>query len=308
MNKTLLLISLMLITALTGCKSQEEKQAEFINNQTTLTQSLILNKKNHINTLPNAMIVNAYADKLEATNPEYKKIAETMRVEATKNSKALKDFSKRLNSVNKHPKNDNQFKIAADEIDSIQGGVKDYNNSLIDVANVLADLSNGKLHRIGGMTSSSTEKTRKGEELVGNPTYGHWQNDSNGTSFWAWYGMYSMFSNNRPFYQSHYYSHPSPSYYDYQGRNYSSRTWRSNYRSSHSQISSSTIRKPNYRAAPKKIKSSYSRRTPKATQFKRNTSSSYSSNRKVGSSYRGSSSRSARVSYRSYSRRGRSGK
>jgi len=36
--------------------------------------------------------------------------------------------------------------------------------------------------------------TPAGLAFVGNPQYGRWQNDDRGTSFWAWYGQYALFS------------------------------------------------------------------------------------------------------------------
>lgn len=48
-----------------------------------------------------------------------------------------------------------------------------------------------------------------GYQYIGNSQYGHWQNDSRGNSFWAFYGQYAFFSHvfgfgNRSFYRSDY--------------------------------------------------------------------------------------------------------
>ncbi len=42
---------------------------------------------------------------------------------------------------------------------------------------------------------SQKAETQSSNALVGNPSYRHWQQDNGGRSFWAWYGMYSMFNN-----------------------------------------------------------------------------------------------------------------
>jgi hypothetical protein len=39
-----------------------------------------------------------------------------------------------------------------------------------------------------------TNPTPAGLAFVGNPRYGEWQSDDRGTSFWAWYGAYRLFS------------------------------------------------------------------------------------------------------------------
>lgn len=60
----------------------------------------------------------------------------------------------------------------------------------------------------------------RGEQLIGNPSYGNWQTGSNGMSFWAWYGMYSMMGNmlGRPTYYSDWGRNRNYSYYNDYGR------------------------------------------------------------------------------------------
>ncbi|MBE8167450.1 MAG: hypothetical protein HAW66_03640 [Shewanella sp.] len=76
-----------------------------------------------------------------------------------------------------------------------------FNDMLSDPVNVIADMSNGSLARINAISreaellANGAESFGAGSQLVGNPGYGNWQTNSSGTSFWAWYGMYSMFSN-----------------------------------------------------------------------------------------------------------------
>ena len=76
-----------------------------------------------------------------------------------------------------------------------------YNSALTDTVNALADISNGTLPRVSSMSKAEEALVNDasdygaGSQLVGNPAYGQWNQSSGGTSFWAWYGMYSMFSN-----------------------------------------------------------------------------------------------------------------
>ncbi|PCJ32036.1 MAG: hypothetical protein COA99_16675, partial [Moraxellaceae bacterium] len=83
-------------------------------------------------------------------------------------------------------------------------------DALSGPANVLSDMSEGRLPRVNAISrkaeqSQGASKQEVGQQLVGNPSYGNWRTHSSGRSFWEWYGMYSMFSN---FYPSRY------NYYD----------------------------------------------------------------------------------------------
>ena len=42
---------------------------------------------------------------------------------------------------------------------------------------------------------ADTNATPPGMGFVGNPEYGKWEKDSDGNSFWSWYGKYALFSN-----------------------------------------------------------------------------------------------------------------
>lgn len=100
-----------------------------------------------------------------------------------------------------------------------------YNDMLSDPVNVVADMSQGQLARVNAISreaealANGTDGTEPGSQLVGNPAYGSWQTGSNGTSFWAWYGMYAMFSNfTRPIYYDNWSSRRGYSYYNDVGR------------------------------------------------------------------------------------------
>lgn len=101
-----------------------------------------------------------------------------------------------------------------------------FNDMLSDPVNVVADMSDGKLARVNAISREAATLANGGEDfgpgsqLVGNPSYGSWQTDSSGTSFWAWYGMYSMFSNvfNRPISYDRWSGNRGYSYYNDVGR------------------------------------------------------------------------------------------
>ncbi len=101
-----------------------------------------------------------------------------------------------------------------------------YNDMLSDPVNVVADMSEGKLARVNAVSreaaalANNAEDFGPGSQLVGNPAYGSWQSGSNGMSFWAWYGMYSMFSNifHRPIYYDNWSGRRGYSYYNDVGR------------------------------------------------------------------------------------------
>ncbi|OUR86850.1 hypothetical protein A9Q85_05355, partial [Cycloclasticus sp. 44_32_T64] len=97
----------------------------------------------------------------------------------------------------------------------------EFNNSLSDVVNTLAALSDGQL-AVVNVSASQRASAQQTNALVGNPAYGSWSQNSSGQSLWAWYGMYSMFSNvvgmNRYSYGG-WASRPHYSYYGNYGRN-----------------------------------------------------------------------------------------
>ncbi|WP_394130458.1 hypothetical protein [Shewanella maritima] len=101
-----------------------------------------------------------------------------------------------------------------------------FNDMLSDPVNVIADMSQGTLARVNAMSreaealANGSEDYGAGSQLVGNPAYGSWQTNSSGMSFWAWYGMYSMFSNmfHRPIHYDRWSGSRGYSYYNDVGR------------------------------------------------------------------------------------------
>ena len=187
-----------------------------------------------------------------------------------------------------------------------------YNDMLSDPLNVVADMSDGALARVNSISreaaalANGSEDFGAGSQLVGNPSYGNWQTGSNGMSFWAWYGMYSMFSNltRGPIGYDRWSSRRNYSYYNDVGRyRYTSpkqaRAQTQTYERTKKQYSSQGKRFDSPYAKSRTGSTSLSRQstsTPKASSTGRTASSKskFRSNYSKDSSFRNSSSRTTR--------------
>ncbi|QQX79476.1 hypothetical protein JK628_18400 [Shewanella sp. KX20019] len=186
-----------------------------------------------------------------------------------------------------------------------------YNDMLSDPLNVVADMSDGTLARVNSISreaaalANGSEDFGAGSQLVGNPSYGNWQTGSNGMSIWAWYGMYSMFSNltRGPIGYDRWSSRRNYSYYNDVGRyRYTSpkqaRAQTQTYERTKKQYSSQGKRFDSPYAKSRTGSTSLSRQstsTPKASSTGRTASKSkFRSNYSKDSSFRNSSSRTTR--------------
>lgn len=148
----------------------------------------------------NALILKEYAKILKTQKPALRSLINNLEQDASSRGAIYKNLQNRLNSL----KNEAalfetplaQYQEANAIIDAAQP--ENYNLALIDVVNVLADMSDGTLPRIeteskqATLAANRSEDMGAGSQLIGNPSYGQW-NNSGGTSVWAWYGMYAMF-------------------------------------------------------------------------------------------------------------------
>ena len=106
----------------------------------------------------------------------------------------------RLNTVKNQPQMFESSQAIYDELLNLYQAADPvlYSDALSDPLNVLADMSDGTLPRVNALSKAQSMSANKaqdfgtGEQLIGNPSYGSWTTGSNGMSFWAWYGMYSM--------------------------------------------------------------------------------------------------------------------
>jgi len=148
----------------------------------------------------NAHLISQYANKVSAQKPELKALIDEFRKDATPNGPMFLALADRFNTVKNQPQMFANSQAVFDELLNIYQAADPvlYSDALSDPLNVLADMSDGVLPRINSLSKSQSQLANTaqdfgvGEQLIGNPSYGSWQSGSNGMSFWAWYGMYSM--------------------------------------------------------------------------------------------------------------------
>ena len=176
--------------------------------------------------LTNIRIIKTYAGVVGAARPQLAGLVGELRKEATTEGLNFTNLGTRLAAVDAAPRGKEEANRALDEIIRIEAAADPvvYNDSLVDVLNVLADLSGGKLARMEGAAREGPSTQGAGGHLVGNPAYGNWRRDSTGRSFWEWYGAYALFRDVfwRPgrYYHDDWYPRRGWSYYGDVGRNY----------------------------------------------------------------------------------------
>ncbi|MEH6404776.1 MAG: hypothetical protein V7750_15475 [Sneathiella sp.] len=193
-------------------------------------------------TLPNLQYLKQYAAAVRRINPDMKELVSTLEAEGTNKGGSYLFLKQRLDAA-KHlfatdaEKSRTAAISASTEAIAVSHASKPdvFNDSLIDVVNVLADMSKGALPKLKfGATEDKTMPPT--QHLVGNPRYGSW-NSGSGGSIWAWYGQYRLFSDvlgwrsGYRYNQDYWYRSRSGSYYGDVGRHYygtgkNNNTWR----------------------------------------------------------------------------------
>lgn len=173
----------------------------------------------------NARLVISYSRYVARNRPDVEEIAKELGREGTTKGLAYQSLLDRLGKVNRRPKDEKEADASLDELLRIEAASdwSVFNDSLIDVVNVLADLSEGKLAKLHVPKSEAAPERGAGSRLVGNPRYGQWRTNSSGQSFWVWYGQYALFRDvffPRTYYYHDWYPRRSWSYYGDVGRNY----------------------------------------------------------------------------------------
>ncbi len=148
----------------------------------------------------NALILQEYARILEERDPKLKPLVENLAKDAGPQGGLYQNLVKRLERAKNDPAFFESPQARYAEVNAIVEAAKpeNFNLALIDVVNVLADMSNGSLPRVEvppkqeTLAANKAEDLGPGSQLIGNPAYGQWVNH-NGTSIWEWYGMYAMF-------------------------------------------------------------------------------------------------------------------
>ncbi|QSX30769.1 hypothetical protein JYB88_03660 [Shewanella cyperi] len=219
-----------LLLLLAGCgDNRQEQVAAQINKYSQLSESRIasLGEQLQQGSIRNAMLLEHYAGLLESQKPALAPLVKQLALDAGTDGALYGSLKRRLEEA-KNPANFIDEETRLQELENLYQAADPalYNDLLSDPVNVLADMSDGQLARVNAISRESeslangADDLGPGSQLVGNPAYGQWQTNSNGTSFWAWYGMYSMFSNlfNRPVYYDNWSRGRNYSYYHDVGR------------------------------------------------------------------------------------------
>jgi len=199
--KTPFLLLLIIITTLSlvGCGDPVKEQIE---QQLPITEQRVTQLGDALNNgqVRNASLINQYADKVAINKAHLLPLINEFRKDASTNGPMYKALLDRINTVKTQPQMFESSQARYNELLNIYQAADPilYSDALSDPLNVLADMSDGQLPRINSLSKSQSQQANNaqdfgtGEQLIGNPNYGNWQTGSNGMSFWAWYGMYSM--------------------------------------------------------------------------------------------------------------------
>lgn len=195
------LISLFcLFSLMLGCESKEERTQQTI--KYTLQEASkeinalgdALEKKQ----IRNAVLLSEYSRVLSQQNPQLSAIAQLIGQDASTQGPLYQNLLTRYSELKAPAAN-----MSSDDIINQATLLKEaatrslYSDALTDPINVLADMSNGTLSRVGAVSKAAEDAANNGQanvgnQLVGNANYGQWETNSSGTSFWMWYGMYRM--------------------------------------------------------------------------------------------------------------------
>jgi len=176
----------------------------------------------------NARLIQEYASYLKTKKPAMASLIDVLSQSDSSKGPLFQSLVKRLKIAQQDKDQFSSTKQRLGELRAIAFAAEpaNFNGALGDVVNTLASMSGGELPKIYEGAGASQNKEAPGEQLVGNPTYGRWQTDNSGSSFWAWYGKYALFSSlmNVGFGQRYYYNRWAGnrpySYYNDVGRNY----------------------------------------------------------------------------------------
>lgn len=219
-------VTLILLISLTGCgDDRPEKIAKF--QQLSQERINTLGQMLDNGEIRNANLLKQYTNILESQKTDLAPLLNELAKDGTSKGPMYSSLKRRLGELG----NSNNFVDLDQQLDEANNLYQAadpslFNDMLSDPVNVVADMSNGALARVNSISreaavlANGAEDFGAGSQLVGNPAYGNWQTGSNGMSFWAWYGMYSMFSNvmRGPVYYDRWSSRRNYSYYNDVGR------------------------------------------------------------------------------------------
>jgi hypothetical protein len=200
LNKSVLLLLLIAASQyISGCSDPIKGQ---IKQQLPITQQRVdqLGQALKNGQVRNANLINQYATEVLSNKPHLLPLVNEFRKDASTDGPIYKALLDRVNTATNQPQMFESSQALYNELLNIYQAADPvlFSDALSDPLNVLADMSDGQLPRVNSLSKSQSQRANKaqdfgtGEQLIGNPNYGSWQTGSNGMSFWAWYGMYSM--------------------------------------------------------------------------------------------------------------------
>jgi len=294
---------LSMIIFLVGCSDPYEEK---INQQTPITELRVQQLADALTNgqVKNANLIRQYADKLKQQKPHLTQLINEFKKDATTQGPMYKSLLDRLATVKNQP---NMFASKQDlfnELVNIYLAADPvlYSDALSDPLNVLADMSDGLLPRVNSLSKAQSKQANNaqdfgtGEQLIGNPSYGSWNTGSNGMSFWAWYGMYSMmgdvFGSRRTSYNDWGRSRNYSYYNDYGRTRYSSPTQLKK------QNDLDTRTKKSFQSRGQKYNSTYSKSRTGSSSLSRQSSTAQTSAKRFSTKSTNKSSYSKSSSFR----------
>lgn len=187
------------IFSMLGCS---DPMVEKVSQQTPITEQRLKMLAQHLSSgnVRNATLINEYANTVSKLKPELQALTNEFKKDAGVNGPMYLSLVDRLNTVKNTPAMFDSPQAQFEELLNIYQAADPvlFSDALSDPLNVLADMSDGILPRVNALSKQQSMRANNaqdfgtGEQLIGNPSYGQWQTNSSGMSFWAWYGMYSM--------------------------------------------------------------------------------------------------------------------
>jgi hypothetical protein len=181
-------------SVLMGCQSKEEQLKQTIQESVTKANAELAQLGTALDngSIRNAVLLKEYGNILKQKQPELAQVVDVIALDATRQGALYTSLTQRLKDI-KGTYLIPPYEETLQSIDLLREAAKPtlFADALTDPINMLADMSNGSLARIGAI-SQQAEGEGVGNQLVGNPNYGNWQTNSSGISFWQWYGMYRI--------------------------------------------------------------------------------------------------------------------
>ncbi len=200
---------LLVILVMSGCSSQEDEWRLALNDRIVDAQSSLkkLDRGFNNGSMRNVAILKFYTEEVKKIQSGMYELVHTLGMDATKQGPLYRNIQLRLSDVKvgmepaiKAGKRKVEELYQELQYIALAADTKTYNQMLTDPINVLADMSKGKLGRVEAMSKAASARTNSasdygaGSQLIGNPNYGHWNNNNSGGSFWEWYGKYALFN------------------------------------------------------------------------------------------------------------------